>query len=94
MTHHNSAKTSHPNHNFDIFVTGLVKKIPWSASEKAAIFSKLKGNVCKGEVPGKKSCQDCIDSSNGALGKRSWKAVKYFFVDLSKISVVFQERLW
>jgi len=54
-----------------------VKKRPWSADEKNAVFQHLDACIKKGLVPSKKQCLEAIEKSDGILANRSWQHVKF-----------------
>ena len=79
----NSALHSHP-HCMDSTpcyqrkdVSCRVKKRPWSADEKNAVFQHLDECIKKGVVPSKKQCLEAVEKSDGILANRSWQHVKF-----------------
>ena len=58
-------------------VARTVKKRPWTAEEKSAVFKYLDDSIKKGVVPGKKQCLEAVEKSGGVLANRSWQHVKF-----------------
>jgi len=54
-----------------------MKKMPWTADERAAINRNFMRNILMGTVPRKEDCNNCKEREP-CLGGRDWKTIKYF----------------